>query len=175
MPGQRPSSFHLSFHLCPLSRSRAGRIPHWGRFAGATTKNCMEAYKADSSSLLFAPFNHPSGRADVPTAYLEVCGMDPLHEHALIYERVLREEYGIDTKLDLYPGYGYTFWTNWTEMDMSRKFVNDTLAGARWLLLARKAGLVSNGVLEKEGQAKSQRLLLFGQYVARWQINGCFP
>jgi hypothetical protein len=30
--------------------------------------------------------------------------MGPLRDHALIYNRVLREEYGIATKLDLYPG-----------------------------------------------------------------------
>ena len=65
--------------------------------------------------------------------------MDPLRDHALIYERVLREEDGIDTKLDLYIGFGHTFWTNWPEMEMSRRFVNDTLEGMRWLLLSWKS------------------------------------
>lgn len=66
--------------------------------------------------------------------------MDPLRDDGLIYERVLREEYGIDTRLDLYSGYGHMFWTNWPEMEMSRKFVHDTLQGVRWLLRGPRKG-----------------------------------
>jgi acetyl esterase/lipase len=128
-------------HLCFLLHDFADLSPETQTMEELTP--AIEAYKPDSSSPLFAPFNHPAGHTGVPRAYFQVCGMDPLRDHALICERVLREEYGIDTKLDLYPGFGHTFWANWPEMEMSRKFVNDTLEGMKWLLSAGKVGVVS--------------------------------
>lgn len=91
-------------------------------------------YKPDRSSPLWEPFNHPLGHKGVAKAYLQVCGVDPLRDEALIYERVLREEAEVQTKLDFYPGYGHMFWTNYPKMPMSRKFVEDTLKGFKWLL-----------------------------------------
>lgn len=91
-------------------------------------------YKPDRSSPLWEPFNHPLGHKGVAKTYLQVCGMDPLRDEALIYERVLREEAEVQTKLDFYPGYGHMFWTNYPKMPMSRKFVEDTLEGFKWLL-----------------------------------------
>ena len=60
--------------------------------------------------------------------------MDPLRDEGLIYERVLREEYGIKTRLNVYAGYGHMFWTNFPKLSMSKKFVMDTLEGFKWLL-----------------------------------------
>ncbi|KAK3077412.1 hypothetical protein LTS18_010328 [Coniosporium uncinatum] len=98
--------------------------------------------KPDEGSELFVPFNHPKGHAGLPPAYLQVCGMDPLRDEALIYERVLREECGVKTRLDVYPGHGHYFWTNWPKLEMSRKFVDDTLEGVRWLLDQSPKGTV---------------------------------
>ena len=79
-------------------------------------------------------FNHPDGHKGVPPAFFQVCGMDPLRDEGLIYERVLREEYGIPTRLNLYPGHGHYFWTNFPTLALSKKFVSDALEGVRWLL-----------------------------------------
>ncbi|KAI3392062.1 hypothetical protein diail_6291 [Diaporthe ilicicola] len=86
---------------------------------------------------LFVPFlyrNKPGGHRGLPPAYFQVCGLDPLRDEALIYERVLSEEAGIDTKLDVYPGLGHYFWTNFPLLGASRQFVEDTVKGVQWLL-----------------------------------------
>ncbi|KAK8089360.1 hypothetical protein PG997_004321 [Apiospora hydei] len=74
------------------------------------------------------------GHRDLPAAYLQVCGLDPLRDEGLIYERVLREEAGVRTRLDLYPGLGHYFWTNFPRLEASRRFVEDTVQGVKWLL-----------------------------------------
>lgn len=91
----------------------------------------------DISSPLFVPFHYGKterGHKDLPPAYFQVCGLDPLRDDGLIYERVLREESGVRTKLDVYKGLGHYFWTNFPELEKSRTFVEDTVKGVRWLL-----------------------------------------
>ncbi|KAH8673897.1 Alpha/Beta hydrolase protein [Xylariales sp. PMI_506] len=86
---------------------------------------------------LMVPFlygEQKDGHGGVPPAYLQVCGLDPLRDETLIYERVLREGEGVRTRLDLYPGLGHYFWTNWPLLDKSKEFVEDTERGVRWLL-----------------------------------------
>ena len=89
------------------------------------------------SSPLFVPFHYGKserGHKDLPPAYLQVCGLDPLCDEGLIYERVLREEAGVKTNIDVYKGLGHYFWTNFPELEMSKTFVEDTVKGMRWLL-----------------------------------------
>ncbi|KAK8138899.1 lipase 2 [Apiospora sp. TS-2023a] len=99
--------------------------------------------QADPESPLFVPFlfgeRSPRGHRDLPPAYLQVCGLDPLRDEALIYERVLREEVGVRTRLDLYKGLGHYFWTNFPRLEASRRFVEDTFRGVKWLLEQQRA------------------------------------
>ncbi len=83
----------------------------------------------------FVPFLYD--HSSLPPAYLQVCGIDPLRDEGLLYERVLREEAGVVTRLDLYPGFCHYFWTNFPLLDKSREFVEDTVKGVRWLLEQR--------------------------------------
>ncbi|KAI1774560.1 putative lipase/esterase [Hypoxylon cercidicola] len=85
----------------------------------------------------FVPFLYgalENGHRGLPPAYLQVCGLDPLRDEGLIYERLLREEAGVKTRLDLYKGFGHYFWTNWPQLERSREFVEDTVKGVKWLL-----------------------------------------
>ncbi|KAJ9614306.1 hypothetical protein H2200_002442 [Cladophialophora chaetospira] len=74
------------------------------------------------------------GRPPLAKAFIQVAGMDPLRDQSLIYERALREEWGTETRLEIYSGYGHMFWTNWPEMEESKKFWKDMVDGMRWLL-----------------------------------------
>lgn len=70
---------------------------------------------ADMNSPLFGPFLYrsvPGGHRGLSPAYFQVCPLGPLRYEALIYERILGEEAGVKTRLDLNPGLGHHFWTN---------------------------------------------------------------
>jgi hypothetical protein len=47
----------------------------------------------------------PTGHKNLPPTYFQICGMDPLRDDSFIYERTLREECAVKTRMDLYPGY----------------------------------------------------------------------
>lgn len=93
----------------------------------------MKVLKPDTTSPLCSPLLHPNLR-DLPAAYFQLAGLDPLRDEGLLYERVLREENCVQTRLDVYDGFGHMFWTNWPQLERSKEFVADTLRGMKWLL-----------------------------------------
>lgn len=97
------------------------------------TSNFIVVYNPDLQSPLWDPFIHPDGFANVAKTFFQVAGLDPLRDEAVLYERALRKE-GVSTKFELYAGYGHMFWTNYPELEASKKFVEDTLEGMKWLL-----------------------------------------
>lgn len=94
----------------------------------------MGAYKPDNNDPLYVPFNHPKGHVGLPPAYFQINGLDPLRDEAIIYERVLREEAGVKTKLDMYPGLPHGYWAFMPTMKASEKFRLEMLEGVGWLL-----------------------------------------
>ena len=60
--------------------------------------------------------------------------MDPLRDDAIVYEKVLREEYGTKAKLTMYPGLPHGFWSIMPQLSASKQFLKDTEEGLRWLL-----------------------------------------
>lgn len=95
----------------------------------------MDAYEPDNDDgIWFAAFNHPKGHKDLPAAFFQVDGLDPLRDEGLIYERVLREEYGIKTKLNVYPGLPHGHWGFFPFLKSSSKFRKEQVQGLSWLL-----------------------------------------
>ncbi|KAK1817225.1 hypothetical protein LTR12_008415 [Friedmanniomyces endolithicus] len=88
----------------------------------------------DRKNPLFSPLLVPTGQKGLPASYFQICGMDPLRDEALVYERILREDEGIRTKVDMYPGVPHGFWSIAPKLKVSEKFVQDSVKGAEWLL-----------------------------------------
>ncbi|CEJ60598.1 hypothetical protein PMG11_09167 [Penicillium brasilianum] len=99
------------------------------------TQLFLSAYKPDIHSPLMVPFNHPKGHGSIPPTYFQVCGLDALRDDSLIYERVLREENGIATRLDFYPGLPHHFWEFFPQLRQHiHRRIEDTVNGIQWLL-----------------------------------------
>lgn len=60
--------------------------------------------------------------------------MDPLRDEAMLYERLLREQYDTKTLFKLYPGLPHGFWSFIPTLKSSQVFVKDTVDGVKWLL-----------------------------------------
>ncbi|OQO01966.1 hypothetical protein B0A48_12439 [Cryoendolithus antarcticus] len=91
------------------------------------------------SNPLLSVLNWKSGHKGQPTTYFQICGADPLRDEAFVYERILRQDLGIKTKVDVYPGLPHGFWGVFPHMKSSGKFVEDSVKGAEWLLANGKA------------------------------------
>lgn len=100
---------------------------------------------ADAESSLFSPFAKEwyPGEASItnspspfPRTFFQVAGLDPLRDHALVYEKVLRTEWKVPTRLVLYEGFGHMFWTNWPQMERCKDYWRDLGDGMKWLLRA---------------------------------------
>ena len=63
-------------------------------------------YKPDPTDTRYSPLLLETHQG-LPPAYLQICGLDPLRDDGLIYEKVLREA-GVPTKLEMYElSYSY--------------------------------------------------------------------
>jgi acetyl esterase/lipase len=83
---------------------------------------------------LFSPLVFKTGHANLPPHYLQICGADPLRDEALIYEMMLREEEGLKTKVDVYPGLPHGFWSVFPTIESSKRFIEESVKGVQWLL-----------------------------------------
>jgi len=96
--------------------------------------NFMDNYKPDPKSHLFNLFAPPTNFLNLPPTVFQICGMDPLRDEALVYERILREDYNTKTKKYVYPGLPHGFWSFAPYLESSKKFVEDTVNSVKWLL-----------------------------------------
>lgn len=92
------------------------------------------AYKADPHSKLRSHFLWDGERhKNLPPTYFQVCGLDPLRDEALLLERSMREDDGVQTRLSVYTGLPHSFWSFLPQLQCSKDFVNDTIKGVEWM------------------------------------------
>ncbi len=74
------------------------------------------------------------GHVGLPPVYFQAAGMALARDDTLVYEAVLKEESGVSTRLDLYPGIPHSALVHFDKSPMSKKWDADSLAGLKWLL-----------------------------------------
>lgn len=97
----------------------------------------LQILQVDPKDPRFSPLLHKN-LSDLPPAYFQICGLDPLRDENLLYARVLGEEHNTPVKVDLYEGLGHAGWFNWPELEQSKKFFSDTVEGVKWLLQTKR-------------------------------------
>jgi len=98
---------------------------------------CLSCYipnYADRKNPLFSPMLWKGGHMGLPPHYFQVSGWDPARDSALIYERILREESDVPTKLHVYTGQPHGFASVFPRMKASEKFYADAVEAYRWIL-----------------------------------------
>ena len=136
-PQHVPSKYKTLY----LSYDQNADAPMLGRDLFLKFRN---AHKCDFQSPLWASFDqsHPEdeegevkrGHMGLPPTYFQACGADLGRDDTLIYERVLREECGVNTRLDLYAGWPHCWWSVFPKAEKSLERETDTIEGVRWLL-----------------------------------------
>jgi acetyl esterase/lipase len=91
-----------------------------------------ELSRPAEGSLLACPLLFGTHR-NIPPAYIQTCCLDPFRDSAIIYEHLLRAA-GSPTNLDVYPGLSHGFWAPFPMLKAMRKWVDDIIAVASWLL-----------------------------------------
>jgi acetyl esterase/lipase len=91
-------------------------------------------YAPDPASHLWNLFAPPVQFDNLPPTFLQIGGMDPLRDEGLLYEKLLRENHGVKTKLEVYPGLPHAFYSYFPDMEVSSKCLEDLVDGMRWLL-----------------------------------------
>jgi acetyl esterase/lipase len=133
--------------------SRAGSSaktrPYWTRLIWSGISLCFcwvifrfgekvlimyKSIQAGSPSPLFSPLILPSGHKDLPPHFFLLQGTDPLRDEGLIYERRLRENCGVKTKLVVIPGVPHGFHPFLSTYSKSGNVVKTMFEGIGWLL-----------------------------------------
>ena len=85
-------------------------------------------------SPLRSPLLFPTGHHNLPPTYFIIAGADTSRDVGLLYEEILREECGIKTKVDIFPGLPHGFWTIFPQAHFSMDHQEKSVQGLKWLL-----------------------------------------
>lgn len=86
------------------------------------TNQCSEHVNLKPDDPLRSPFLFATGDVNLPLAYFAIAGADIWRVSGSIYEQVLREECGVKTKVDIFPGLPHGFWTMFPAAGFSKEF-----------------------------------------------------
>lgn len=100
----------------------------------------LDCYKPDTQDWRYTPYAYPGGvPSNQPKTAFQVCGLDPLRDDALIYEKTLRQK-GVETRLWMYEGLPHSGWSAWPGLEVSQRYYREHVEVFGWLL-GREADL----------------------------------
>ena len=79
------------------------------------------------------PTLHSGDLSGLPKTYFAICGMDPLRDDAIIYEKYLREA-GVETDGRIYPGLPHCWWSMLPHLKASEVFRRESIEAFAWLI-----------------------------------------
>ena len=88
----------------------------------------------DPSDPIRSPLLFPTGHKDLPPTYFLIGGADPWRDVGLLYEQILRDENGVKTKVDVFPGLPHGFWTIFPQSQFVGEHREKSDEGFAWLL-----------------------------------------
>ncbi|KPI34362.1 AB hydrolase superfamily protein B1A11.02 [Cyphellophora attinorum] len=88
-------------------------------------------------SQLLSPL-HAENHANLPPAYVQVCGLDPWRDGGIIYAEELEKE-GVRTKVEVFSGLPHVWWTVFPMLKISRVRFEEMVKGMDWLLRSNTA------------------------------------
>ncbi|KXT06747.1 hypothetical protein AC579_3981 [Pseudocercospora musae] len=87
----------------------------------------------DSLSYLRYPILSKAPRSQQPPAYIQIDGMDPLRDEALIWNELLKEA-GAKTRVELHPGCPHAHLGSMPGIEATTTATGDAMIGVGWLL-----------------------------------------
>ncbi|THH13372.1 hypothetical protein EW146_g6826 [Bondarzewia mesenterica] len=88
--------------------------------------------KATPTDPDFSPLLAKS-HAGLPPTFIQVCGMDPLRDEAILYEKILREQ-RVKSRLCIYPGVPHAFNLLFPTLSASQQYEKDFREAIGWML-----------------------------------------
>ena len=99
-------------------------------------------YRRDRASALSNPLLFESFEG-LSRTYLQTCGLDPYRDGSLIYQRRITKAGG-EARLDMYEGLPHAFWTVYPELSATKRWLDDSIAGAAWLACSQHVRKLDN-------------------------------
>ncbi|KAJ3526429.1 hypothetical protein NM208_g11195 [Fusarium decemcellulare] len=101
----------------------------------------LKHYGPDLQSPTFNPWAPGVDLKGFPPVFFQLCGMDPLRDEALIFERHLRKDLGVQTRLNIYSSLPHAFWfIPLPSLEgVTKQVAEDYANGVQWLINQRPA------------------------------------
>lgn len=82
---------------------------------------------------IYSPLLFEDWACKAKKAHFAICGWDPRRDEAILFSQILTKA-GIKVQSKIYSGLPHAFWTMAPDVQESKEWEDDAVAGIRWLL-----------------------------------------